>query len=679
MLSNENHGLRNIFRNPFEDINANVIEPKQIVDFWCSPFNRGILANLDEHKFCSSKMPIILQGSRGSGKTTILKYFSFPVQKIRAELSTGKAILKLLEDDGAVGFYYRCDDSFISNFKCIFENVNRDEWTLYFENYIELLFCKNILDMLITLEENGEFVNTNGNKIIFDICEKYGLKEYIKEASFNDFYTFICEQVKYIDIYKNQSIFTDAIFEPHAVFSMFTISNDIINALKTNYKEFSDILFVMMFDEFENLSDDIQKRFNTLIKFVKPNISLRIGRRSEGIATTETINKMEYLRENHDYFLASLDKEKDIKLLREYFREVSEKRLNYVNGNTLSLINMLGDMEDLMEECISTSNGRKLHLLYILKGIPALSSNQALCNEIIKIIQNDNNPIAETINALWVVRSGDDYIGTAMKAATTMRSYFQKCNEKDALVHKYANDYNNKYKYSITVYLCSVYKKEKLYYGFNAICHLSNGNTRTFINLCRSIISDAIFFENKKFFDTYQISKESQNRAIHSFSRAEFEDICSIIKHGNLIRNLVMNIGNIFSAYHKDNKLRYPETNQFVFSDLELYEQDKEVIKIAKSWSMIIKKERTQRLTASIAKKGDIHYINKIYSPIFDISYRTRGGVNPTFDKDSIHEMLYSLNIKDISIGEIKKKIKKQEKLEDDGQFSLFDMEGQNE
>ena len=67
----------NSFNNPFEEINANVIDTKSLVEYWCNPFEMGLLSNFDERKFRNSKVPIILQGSRGSGKTTILKYSKF--------------------------------------------------------------------------------------------------------------------------------------------------------------------------------------------------------------------------------------------------------------------------------------------------------------------------------------------------------------------------------------------------------------------------------------------------------------------------------------------------------------------------------------------------------------------------------------------------------------------------
>ena len=127
-------------------------------------------------------------------------------------------------------------------------------------------------------------------------------------------------------------------------------------------------------------------------------------------------------------------------------------------------------------------------MTYILKEIPELSEDENMRERIIEIIKNDENPIAETLNALWVLREKKNYYDAAKNVANIMRSYFAKDGQEDT--KKYANDYTNKYRYAITVFICSVYKRPKLYYGFNAICYLSNGNTRTFINLCRTIISD---------------------------------------------------------------------------------------------------------------------------------------------------------------------------------------------
>lgn len=219
-----------------------------------------------------------------------------------------------------------------------------------------------------------------------------------------------------------------------------------------------------------------------------------------------------------------------------------------------------------------------------------------------------------------------------------MQAFFNKGEHQ--LLEKYKNDYSNKYRYAITILICTAYKKDKLYYGFNTLCHLSEGNARTFINLCKAIISDALFYEKKRFLSTMKISPESQSRAIRSYSRSEFNSVCSIIQNGNSIREFLLCLGNVFSEFHRDKLVRYPETNQFIYNPDDLSPEDRKALEIAISWSLIKKKKDTQRLSAGISKEGDIYTINKIFTPIFNISYRTRGGVNVHFSAEEIGEML---------------------------------------
>ena len=289
------------------------------------------------------------------------------------------------------------------------------------------------------------------------------------------------------------------------------------------------------------------------------------------------------------------------------------------------------------------------------------------------IISYPSDPIAESLNALWVIRKKEcEPIIASEIARRAMESFFNR--EKNNYSLKYKHDYSNKYRYSITCLIASVYKKQKQYYGFNTICYLSDGNTRTFINICRAIFSDAFFYERDSFIEKKVISKQIQSKAIHSFSNSEFNSICSIIDRGNNIRNLILNIGNIFSEYHKDRLVRYPETNQFVFNKLELQSDEREVVDIAESWSMIIRREKTQRVSLGLDKRGDIYYINRAFCPIFGISYRIRGGFNVKFEKKEIEYMINSLNIN----SKLNNNFKKNNEINTETyQISLFDNGGE--
>lgn len=681
MQNKQNENMTIIYKNPFDDYNANVLDPELIMQYWCTPFCTGGLKDLDEKKFFTQKMPIILQGSRGSGKTTILKYFSFPVQCERAIRNKISIKQQLIEDEG-VGFYFRCDDSFLKEFKSVFSIAVSTNWIACFEYYFELFFVKNVLEMIqILVDGTSEIADSIKKDIIIaahleEVCDDFVFE------TVTDLAKYISSEMRYINTFKNESLFTNVAFSPKHIWSMYEISGRLINAISIVLPELEQLNYLLLVDEFENLPIELQKMFNTMLKFCKTRISMRVGRRSENIVTTETINDIEYLREQHDYCLVVLDHWQDIQTLKPYLAGIAEKRLEAFEGVNLSnsIIDILGEKEDFDAECQMIANEKNHHLKVLLKANPRILSNPQLMDEIISIISFPQNRIAEMLNALWVSRcdEDEDLIEGARHTVEAMHAFLDKGNHP--LLSKYKNDYNNKYRYALTVLLCTAYRKDKSYYSFNTICYLSEGNARTFINLCKAILSDAFFYEKKRFLSTGKVSIESQCRAIKNFSNNEFNSVCSIIQNGNGIREFILSLGNIFSEYHKDNLVRYPETNQFTYNPDELPENIRSILDTAISWTLIKRRKETQRLSAGIPKEGNLYTINRIFAPIFNISYRTRGGVNILLSAEEIKDMISGqYNKSKLNRTPVKKRSSSTKTIKDTldcAQLTLFDLGG---
>lgn len=659
--------LKNSFKNPFDDFNASLINTDKIVEFWCDPVVKNQKELLSLPAFFEHKMPFIIQGSRGSGKTMIFKYYSYEAQKVVAK-SKGK-ILDHLSDCGGVGFYFRCDPPFINSLKSVCINSSLEEWDELFSYYMQMTLSSNILDMIFDLENEKEIDASLINcSLVEHVSDQFGTSEIV---DIHDLYRTISGEIKKIQDFKNLSIFMELNNPLIKKFTPHSLSDELISFLKENINPFNKMNFILMVDEYESLPDELQRSFNTMLKYANDKISIRLGRRTEKNITTATINETEYLRINNDYLLIDLDEKIGISDSKKYFYEVAQKRLNLVfENNQIDAKKLFGDSEDLLKECIDIAENKTDHIIKILKADAHISDNQI--DQIATIISYPDNPIMEMLNALWVIRDkSKNKIEAAQYTKNSMLEYIEKKPTRGA--KKYYLDYENKYRYSLTVLLCSIYKKNKLYYSFNTISHLSNGNTRVFINLCREIISDALFYETENFFEKLSVSPSVQSRAIHKFSAKEFDDICSIIRYGENVRKLVLNLGNMFSEFHKDRRVRYPETNQFVLDQLELDFQSSETLNMALRWSLIIKKSVPQRLSMDINKRGDIFYVNRVFSPLFNISYRTRGGFNVSILKDELPNMCYDIYTpKAIEKVRAEKGEKKKDILNDGAQLTLF-------
>lgn len=521
--------LRNTFKNPFDDFNASLIDTDKIVRFWCDPIDKGQKELLSAPVFFTQKMPFIIQGSRGSGKTMLFKYYSYDAQKIVAKESG--SIISHLKKCGGVGFYFRCDPPFINSLKAICADSSLEEWEDVFSYYMQMHIAQSIINMILDLEAEGELSSDKfEQKILDEVCSVYVIEPI---ENFKDLYTSVVREIKAIQDYKNLSIFLEDDIRIVRKFGSSNLAEVLIASIRKFVQELSSINYVLMVDEYEALPPELQRSFNTMLKYANDKLTLRIGRRTERNIETATINDTEYLRINNDYLLVDLDENMRTGDPKKYFYSVAQKRLDLVFKDvSIDVKQLFGGTEDLLEECKNNAGSRKEHIRQILKMDSALSADQS--NAIIGIIEVPDNPIMEMLNALWVIRNPDkDKLKVAHDVQQAMRDYLGKHDTPAA--KKYKLDYENKYRYTLTVLLCSIYKKNKMYYSFNTIVHLANGNTRVFINLCREIISDALFYEPNAFFDNLSISAPTQSNAIHKFSAKEFDDICSIIQYGESI------------------------------------------------------------------------------------------------------------------------------------------------
>lgn len=675
MQNKQNVNTVTSFKNPFDDYNANPLAPDLIMQYWCTPFSTGALKDFDEKRFFTEKMPIVLQGSRGSGKTTILKYFSFPVQCERAAQSN-ISVAQQIKNDAGVGFYLRCDKSFLSMFHAVFAVVVQDRWLSCFKHYLELFFAKNLLSVIVAIQYE-KYLSED------ELIKELKLRQFDEKLELNtvkELEEYLTSELSYINKFKNEALFTKAPFEPAHIWDFYELSKVLIEVTKKHIPDFYDINFLLLIDEFENLPVDLQKMFNNMIKFCDAGMSIRIGRRSENerIITKETVNSVEYLREGNDYRLIILDYQgKEIQKLKPYLLGIARKRLAAFEGIDVptDLSKILGDMEDFDAECSRVAGNKNTHLFLLLRENKRIASDRELESQIIQIIANPERRIAEALCALWVSRcaEAEDPIASARLACGAMNAYFEK--KEHPLKEKFKNDYINKYRYALTAFICSAYKKDKSYYSFNTLCYLSEGNTRIFINLCKAIISDALFYEKLKFIETGRISYESQSRAIKEYSIAEFDSVCSIIENGKSIKDLILSIGNVFSDYHKDRLVRYPETTQFSFYPDELSESSKEIMEYAESWALISRRKEPQRLSAGTKQEGYLFALNRVFSPMFNISYRIRGGVNVFFSAEEIDKMIAGYKISKLPTAK-KRRNSTTKKLQapfEDKQMSLFE------
>lgn len=619
--------MKDSYRNPFEGINAGKLNDEDILEYWCSPFSYKLFSEIKESDIYLDPNNIVFMGGRSTGKTMFLRYWSYQVQiKKGIKDSIDKSLLtKYFLDQGGIGFYFRIDGPVLRSFEGY--NIDDKTWASIFTHYFELVIGRAYIEFLVELIKSGSLANDSLKQFLTE------LKRILGTDDLTDLESALIHLdgcIREVDEYRGQVPFYSNEFKPQKGFASqslsFAIPNQIIKTIPVFKK---GINFIILIDEYENFLLLQQRMVNTLLRFSTKNINFRIGMRLEGFRTYEMISSDDFIKEGREYRKIVFDEvlQKD-KHYRNFLIEVAKKRLSRIEAfnskNLTDITKFLDNAEDLESEAIQlVKKNPGLHFKHYKEILANFTPSQ------LKLIEYPSNPLIELLNIIWIKR--DVPIKDISKA---MNGYLSK--KQDDLSKKYRMDYVDKYKLSLMILLCSIYRKNKSYYSFNTFSFLSSGIIGHFMELCRRAFAYAAFENKEVLLELGTITIDQQSKAAREVSDAELQQLQRIEIYGGNIYRLINNLGNIFRDFHKDEKIKYPETNQFAFDFGGLEEgKYKAAFRDAIKWSAIQRKPALQQSAPGKHLK-DIYTINRIFSPSFQISYRTRGGYSIPFTSEDI-------------------------------------------
>ncbi len=143
--------------NPFSITKATDFSDSEINEYWVNVNHDHNILNPNE------LLPKYILGGKGCGKTHLLRYFSYPLQKIRKN-----TLSAIIHDDKYIGIYSVLDGINSSRFKG--KGVDDEQWKSAYEYYFELYIC----DILLNI-----------TKDIFteNLSEKYSEAKFVKDIA----------------------------------------------------------------------------------------------------------------------------------------------------------------------------------------------------------------------------------------------------------------------------------------------------------------------------------------------------------------------------------------------------------------------------------------------------------------------------------------------------------------
>ncbi|WP_201630002.1 hypothetical protein [Psychrobacter maritimus] len=581
---------------------------------------------------------IALVGSRGSGKSTFIQYFShstrFDKKKSTVDMDEFKSIL----------FYWKPDTSYC-------QGLNK-EWlgsdAMHFFNlHASLSLIEEILQLLKNSSHHFPEIITelDNNEIFWKAISKVTKQkittlEYLEEW---------INEYKYEVSTRINPINTTNLLSPQPK----PMLSFLLSSLKKSSSFFQDTNFKVYIDEFELLNVDQQKLINTYRKESNKDINWNVAYKFNSKPTRETTSD-QWLQSPDDYREENLDKliENDYRI---YAAEIFILSLQNA-GLTCNSIKLnpefLGDRTKIN---IRKEQGYKKAVINIISKIlptPSISelSEKCLLNNSIQTKLKDVFQSLDIDSKFLKKAYSNPSLAITMIGTYKQKSFDKKifCDYMDDII----DDVNRKkvkgkidtfeYNTLLTLNLQHSSVETPLYAGFERFITMTTPNIRHFKELCLSSLKYSDDFDEESVeYETVSDIKPISELGMHlgaiSTSSDLLKEIVSYPPHGRKLSQMVNRIGDLFKLSQNGSYQTEPERAIFTIdydfsgSDLEI----ESLIDSAICWRVLVEDKLKRRKNETNIKNKEFQ-LNPIYSPNFGISYRKKTDLSLTLENFKI-------------------------------------------
>ena len=510
--------------NPFSVVKANEFTITQIIDNWVpmAGSEDGFVASLNPQEL----MPKYILGSKGCGKTHLLRYYSFDA-RLKLHKNDIKALLK---KDKYLASYSRLDSISSSRFS---KSGSEEEWESLYNYYFELIQSLVSLDVYERVVTALEITEKKIAKVIESICKQVGIS--LEENTIDSLKDFLNQKRVIVDNEIIDYAFTKKIKWDlvRPAFTFGSLLFEIPEKFSKYISELQDVNYVYILDEYEKLKCDWQKEsLNTLVYEKKYNSTFWVGARKIGYTTRNTLSG-EPIHEGHEFTPVDLDAL--LKSNEKQFASFAENLFNKRLKLSEIAANPPMDLFDKFDEkTLLSSMLQKTTTLKHWKIFKERLSGAGVDDTAIKELQEslmkgvEADLIGQKIKLYsfyldWSEHKKKFTPEMATEMVTRTNHSFEEYKEGKNPKMK---EWYNKFRQDMVAQLAEE-NQETLYQysGFEKLVKIADCNPRIFLTLMKLIVEDCHFRGVDPFLGDKTISVRSQYAGINETAKWFLKDI----------------------------------------------------------------------------------------------------------------------------------------------------------
>lgn len=574
---------------------------------------------------------LVIEGGRGSGKTTLIKYFCHATQfsPNRNDLSE--------KDLKHIGLYWRADTNYLNSLYG--DEIDKSIWLSAFQHLLTCEIGKEIIRSLDSL-------NCNENRM-----EKFGLLDTVDLSELKSFDPHIPDNLKNLYKYLNGSkrkLSTwlnnlDSDFKHPTFLPLKDFIDSFIKIIKEQLKYIEYSTFSVFIDEYENMRVEQQEYINYLVKHSSPDFIYNLAMKKNAWVTKNTTSN-EQIQDKNDFNSFYLESYLESNEYKSFCAQLMFSRLYTYYPKLEEIVGLsLSAISDL--NCNPT-NDKKNKEIIINSASKILPKNPEI--ETAKFILNDEtlkkfliDKIKDGLNYKKIIDIDpeffifEDYPETSVVIFSLL--YREKENINDLItdfndlkigvvnrLHPSSDLIKNNLFGCMNLIFLENPKPSLLYSGFNTIVKMSNGNIRNLLSLFYRIFNKSLDPAKITNYKSLVVAPHEQSILIKEVSINELTKIIGYGKHGSNLYSLTTTLGSYFRTYHRNLRQSETEVNQFIIAGNDNDEKINEIINECIKWSILIENEAKR--VKSQGTYINEYMLNPIYSAAFNISYRKMRG-----------------------------------------------------
>ena len=623
--------------NPFSITKANDLTDVQINTLWVDVQGEESRSTLfDAGKF-ASPMPTFILGGKGSGKTHLMRYASFALQKMRFD-DRSMPIVDGLRGDGYLGVYVRCSGLDTGRFQG--KGQSEDAWAEIFSYYLELWLGQSLLNIVSQISEIAGLSDIEAR-----LCSSVG-ELFDADPPDTETLSALCADLgsrrKRLDFEVNNAAFTGklspgiALTRGRLIFGLPKIIAELIPELK-------NIQFCYQLDEFENLSLSQQVHVNTLVRERQKPATFKIGARQFGIRSYRTLSaEEENLRDSeYDELRLDLRYRADTKRYVDLLNRLIRRRLAEFQTNASST-EISRDLKDWFEEPDLDWNSdffrnlvgdsasldrtyfqrlrQQLSEGFRLSSAPGVSSTEDV-RWILSALSCPEYPLLEKLNLLVFY---SEWAKPRVKLNAAAKAIHEQCQaymagrRSDAYAQKL-----KRYKADLVAQMLRENGQRQLYTGLDTFIRMSEGQPRALITLLKHTY-DWADFQGEHPFVQGRISLLAQSKGAFSSADWFYNSMMKAGADGRDILIAIDRLSQLFRINRFSDKVRECSLIGFSGSLIQVSERAATVLANAVDRSFLVDIEggQQERNSEQVTKKLQL---NRMLVPRWSLGTGRRG------------------------------------------------------